>query len=445
MKDIPGMISESIFYIQTGIWRIRLKDISSGKRLFVKNLRVFLIAVMEFIEDKCPLRSSALTFYSLLAIVPVVAMAFAIAKGFGVQNLLENELLEQFAGQEEVIMRVMEYARTLLENTKGGLLAGIGAAILLWAVIKVLNNIEQSFNDIWAIRQPRTIGRKFSDYLSIMLVSPLLLIMSGSATVLIVTQVTLITEKISFLGILSPVITFLLNLLPYCLIWALFAFVYVFMPNTKVSIGSSLIGGIIAGTAFKILQWAYIYFQIGVSRYNAIYGSFAALPLFLIWLELSWLIVLFGAELSFAHQNVDEYEFEPDSKKISDAFKRLLSLGVVHLLVKNFMKGEKPLTAQQISNTVDMPIRIVRMMLDNLVASGIIITTPTDGLKDIAYQPGKDINGITISSVIEAMDKNGTNKLPIAQTQEFNILSKSVSAFYDEIRRSRSNIYLKDI
>ncbi len=441
----PPMIARTKNFLQTDIWRIRLKELGGAKRFFVQSLRILLVAIKEFISDQCALRASALTFYTLLSIVPVMAMAFAVAKGFGFQNMLERELLEQFAGQQEVINKVIEYARTMLEQTKGGLLAGIGAAALLWAVIKVMNNIEQSFNDIWANTVPRSLGKKFSDYLSIILVAPVLLIMSGSVTVLIVSQVTLITEKVSVLGIFSPLILFLLQLLPYVVIWGLFTFVYMFMPNVRVSIRSALVGGIVAGTVFKLLQWAYIYFQVGVSRYNAIYGSFAALPLFLVWLHLSWLVVLFGAEISFAHQNGEEYELEPESRNISGALKKKLSLSVLHLLVKTFQNGERALTDGQISDTLNLPIRLVRESLNDLFTSGLITKAiVAEGAAD-AWQPARDINDMTVAAVWETLDKSGLNALPLESTREFRLLAEAVDACYAAIQTSPANTLVKDI
>ncbi|MEA3471690.1 MAG: YhjD/YihY/BrkB family envelope integrity protein, partial [Thermodesulfobacteriota bacterium] len=409
MKNIIFIVLKFISFIKGDIWRVRLQDLPRKKSFFIKQLRIFLLSIRGFNEDKCQLRASALTFYSLISIVPVAAMAFGIAKGFGFEKLLEKQLLEQLSGQEEVVMRIIDFANSLLANTKGGLLAGVGVFILFWAVIKVLGNIEDSFNDIWGIKESRTLGRKFSDYLSTMLLCPILAILASSVTVFITTQVTLITEKVALLGIFSSSIFFILKLLPYCLIWTLFTFIYVFMPNTKVRFSSGLLAGIIAGTIYQIVQWAYIAFQVGAARYNAIYGSFAALPLFLIWLQLSWLIVLFGAEFAFAHQNVDTYEFEPDSLNISDHFKKLLSLQICYLLVVNFAEGEKPSTATEISHKMDIPIRLVHQILYELVESGIVSDVKTAEYKELAYQPARDINSLSVKFVIEALEKRGVD------------------------------------
>ena len=330
------MLSGIINFLRIGIWRIRLESYPPGKSFLLKQLRIIVLAVRGFAEDKCKFRASALTFYSLLSVVPVIAMMFGIAKGFGLEKRVEAEILQKMEGQDKVAEKVIEFANSLLENTSGGFIAGIGIAFLFWAIIKVLSNIENSFNDIWGIKKSRSFGRRFSDYLSMMLVCPFLLIIASSATVFISSQVQAVVQQYSVFRAVGPAIVFLLGLLPYCAIWVMFTFIFVFMPNTKVKLKSGVLGGIVAGTIFQLTQWVYIKFQIGAASYSAIYGSFAALPLFLMWLQISWLVVLFGAELSFASQNVETYEFEQDCLSVSYSFKKLVSLLTAHLLIRNF-------------------------------------------------------------------------------------------------------------
>jgi len=446
MVDILALKTKIINFIRVDIWRIRVKDLSRTKYYFIKQLRILLLATRGFAKDKCPISASALTFYSILSIVPIVAMAFGIAKGFGFQKLLEKQLLEKLPGQEEVMNRVVAFSHSLLENTKGGMIAGIGIVFLLWTVIKLFSHIELSFNDIWDVKKSRTYGRKFSDYLSIMLIAPILFFLSSSVTVFITTQIAVITQKVALIGMFSPVIFFMLKLTPYCLIWILFVFMYILMPNTKVNFSSGLIAGVIAGTIFQIVQLAYVDFQVGMARYNAIYGSFAALPLFLIWIQLSWMIVLFGAEVSFAYQYVDTYDFEPDRRLISPAFKKLLSLHITHLIISTFSKGEMPLTASNISQTIEIPIRLVQQILDELVEIEVLSNIERkDNNKEVFYQPARSINLITIKSVIEAMEQKGVNNIPIAQTAELTSLSKALKTMNDEIEKSPANRLLKDI
>jgi membrane protein len=377
--------------------------------------------------------------------VPIVAMLFGVAKGFGFEKRLQQELIEKFPGQEEVLSQVINFAHSLLEQTRGGLIAGIGLLVLFWSVLKVLGHIEMAFNDIWEIKESRSWARKFSDYLAIILIAPIFILMSGSATVFITTRVTQITQEVALLGVLSPLISFLLKLIPYVLIWIVFTILYLIMPNTRVSFKAGFLGGVVAGTLYQLAQGVYISFQIGAARYNAIYGSFAALPLFLLWLQISWWIVLFGAELSFANQNVDTYEYEPDSLKVSPGFKKLMTLQVVHLLIKKFANGDKPLTDSQISARLKIPIRLLHNIIFDLVESGLVSEICATDDKEPAYQPARDINQLSIQSVLEALDDKGTENIPVANTAEYRALSEALRKFSEAMEHSPANKLLKNI
>jgi membrane protein len=403
------------------------------------------MAFRGFDEDKCGLRASALTFYSLLSIVPTVALAFGIAKGFGMQKILERELLEKMRGQEEVISNVITFANKMLDQTKGGLIAGIGILILIWLIIKLLGNIEKSFNDIWGVPHSRTFGRKLSDYLSVLFVAPILVILSSSVTVFITTQITMIAERIDLLGPISPIILFFLKILPYCVIWLLFTFIYIFIPNTKVRFRSGLLGGIVAGTLYQIVQWFYINFQVGVSKYGAIYGSFAVLPLFMIWLQISWLIVLFGAEITFAHQNLDTYELEPESLRASHSLKRLLALSIAHLCVKNFSIGEKPWSAGEISNSLGIPVRLTNQIIYDLVQGGILAESVGQEEKVPLFQPARDINILSINFIIKAIDEIGSKDIPLVDSEEVKKITKCIEEFTALIDNSEANLLLKEL
>ncbi|MBU8893797.1 MAG: YihY/virulence factor BrkB family protein [Bacteroidales bacterium] len=439
------MFQKVLDFLQKDIWRISVRNMPKYKVVLIKQLRVLLLAFRGYNEDKVSLRSSALTFYSMLSVVPVVAMGFGIAKGFGFDKHLQQQLMENLSGQQEVLDWVIKFANRFLDNTKGGIIAGIGIVVLFWSVMKVLSNIESSFNAIWQIRKPRVWFRKFSDYLSMMLIAPILIILSTSSNVFITTQITRITSEVALLGMISPLISFFLKLIPYVLFWLVLTIVYMVMPNTKVKFKSAFVAGIISGTIFVFVQWAYIHFQVGVSKYNAIYGSFAALPMFLIWLQMSWLIVLFGAEISFAVQNVEKYEFEPDTHNLSPFSWRVLTLMVVHLLVKNFNTGEKAMTAAEVSKKLEIPIRSVRDIIYNLVDSNIISEINTQYEKENAYQPAQDINNLTISYVLNAIDHGGTDKiLAIASTEKDQII-KLLNDFDIAIQNANGTMLLKDI
>jgi membrane protein len=438
------MLAKWIDFVQTDIWRMRLKDHPRGKSFAIRLVRIIVLAVRGFNENKCRFRASALTFYSLLSLVPIIALMFGIAKGFGLQKQVEEQLLAKMQGQQEVNTKIIDFSNAMLANTSGGIIAGVGVAFLLWTIISVLSNIENSFNDIWGVIKPRSFGRKFSDYLSMILVCPILLAISGSATVFVSSQVKLITEKIPLLQNLGPAFWLPLKLLPYVTIWVVFTFIFAFMPNTKVRFKSALIGGIVAGTIFQIVQWIYINFQIGVAGYGAIYGSFAAMPLFLIWLQTSWLIVLFGAEVSFANQNVETYEFEPDCLSVSKSFKTLLSLLIVQRLVKKFCKGEKPDDAPVLSHELEIPVRLVRQILYGLSESGVLSEVRNKD-KEFAYQPAIDVEKMTVKFVIDQLELHGTSNIPVTKSDEFNKLSDCLRQFGEIVEKSPANILLKNL
>ncbi len=341
-------------------------------------------------------------------------------------------------------MRILEFSRNMLENTRGGIIAGIGVALLFWAVIKVLGQIETSFNDIWGVKKGRSLPRKFTDYLSIMLICPVLLIASSSVTVMITSQITLLVNKLLFLGPVGSLILFSLKILPYAVLWVVFTFLYVFLPNTKVQFKSGLIAGILAGTLYQLVQWAYITFQVGASKFGAIYGSFAALPLFLVWLQISWLVVLLGAEIAFAEQNVDTYEFEPDCLKVSRSFKQLMALVIMQSCVKRFHLGQPPQTSDEIAHDFEIPIRLTRQVIFELSEAGLLVEVLTE-TKATAYQPARDIEKLSVKDVLDVLDKYGSDNIPFAQTPEADKFRASVAAFDKTIARLPENYVLKNV
>jgi len=431
-------------FIKTDIWNIYLNDFTGSKRFLLKHLRIIHLALRGFHEDQCSLRSSALTFFSFLSIVPVLAMFFSIAKGFGFEKILEKRLLEVLPGQQEIITQIMGFAHSYLENTKGGIIAFLGVLLLFYTVIRVLGNIERSFNYIWGIKSSRTLLRKYSDYISIMIISPILMIISSSATVFINSHLINFTQQNQIFGFVTPLLFQIFRYTPFLLTWILFALIYMIMPNTKVKISSALYAAFIAGTLFQVAQWVFIRFQFGVTKYNAIYGSFAALPLFLVWLQLSWHIVLIGAEISFAYQNVERFEFEKNTKKISYSFRKLIILLIVNTHIKLFIKGEKPISCENISKILKIPINLTQKIHKQLFQSGIlnIVSSSSD---EQVYQPAVNPEIITISYILEKVEHSGVESFIIKESEEINRIRNSLETFEKSIKKSSENILLKNI
>ena len=445
ISKLKDQLNQLMDFLSQGVWSMRLKDLSGSRYFLMRQLRIYLLAIKGFYEDKCQLRASALTFYSLLSVVPVLAMFFGIAKGFGMEELLEKELTKSLSGQKEVLSWLIEFANKMLENTQGTLIAGLGFAILFWSVIKVLGNIEEAFNDVWQIKKGRTWGRKFADYTSIMIFGPILLIGSSAATVVIKSMVSNLIVGNSLLETVGPFIFFLINLIPYILVWVLFTGIYAFMPNTRVTFKSAMLAGVVAGTIYQLLQIGYIEFQTHVTSYNAIYGSFAALPLFLMWLQLSWLVVLFGAEISFAEQNVESYEFESESTQISYSFRRLISLIIIHKIVRNFADNKRPFCSQDISQNLEIPIRLTREIVFNLVNCGLISELKTEREKEMAYAPAFDISDMSLNKIINSLENYGSDEIPVKRDKVFDTLTQLIDEYKLNFKQHSGNVLLKDI
>jgi membrane protein len=442
------MVSRFLAFFNTDIWEIQLKNLSPIKAFFIKYLRIILLAARGFLRDHCQKTASVLTYYSLLNLVPVVAVAFAMAKGFGLEKLIEKQILEMAEKanwQADITTQIISFSHNLLNQAKGGLIAGVGIVLLLWTVISIMGKIEESLNEIWEIKKPRTLVRKFSDYMAMMVLGPVLMIISSSATVLVASQAKVIVDKIAVLGVFSKVILLLLNLLPYASIWVLFTMLYLIMPNTKIPIRSAILGGVVAGTIAQIVQWIYIKFQIGVASYGAIYGSFAALPLFLGMLQTSWMIVLFGAEIAHANEHYETFGFHPDYSKLSVSSKRVLMLRIFHLLTKKFSLGEKPLTAHQIAHALEIPVRLVGQFLHELIDVGLVVETAKGVKGDVAFQPARTIENITVKFALDEYERFGTTKIPDYQSDEWKKILGHMKDISETIEKSPANVRVKEI
>ncbi len=442
------MISQVIRFMNTDIWKIRLKNLSPTKAFFLKCLRVAILASRSFINDGCQKTASVLTYYTLLNIVPVIAVVFGIAKGFGLDKLMQKQILqaaEKANWQADVTDQILKFSHSFLEKVNGGLIAGVGVILLFWTVISIMGKIEESFNEIWEIRKSRALARKFTDYLAMMFLAPVLLVVSSSATVLVASKVQAIIAKISFLGVFSQVIFFLLSLLPYASMWILLTMLYLVMPNTRISLKSAILGGVAGGTIYQIVQWIYIKFQIGVASYSAIYGSFAAIPLFLVWVQMSWMILLLGAEIAHASEHYETVGFYPDYSRISTYSKKFLMLRIIHLLTKKFSLGEKPLSAKEIATTLEIPLRLVQQVLDELTHTGLVTETTARTKHGVAFQPGRTIEGITVKYALDEYERNALIQIPDCQSEEAERLSMYLKDISEAIEKSPGNVALKGI
>jgi membrane protein len=445
MADPLSWALHKVRQINDVIWHTSFSDISKKKSFVIKQLRIIVLAARGFTNDKVQLRASALTLYTFLSIIPLAAIAFAIAKGFGLDQNLTQLLTKEFETQPEVLNWVLNEATIALQETRGGYIAGIGVVILFWSVMSLLDQIESSFNHIWQIGSSRLWYRKFTDYLTIMLIAPVFLILSSSITVFISTELSDFISKSSILDFFKPIVSFLVKLAPYFLTWVALTVLFIIMPNTKVKFVPALVAGVVVGTILQLLQWLYIDLQFGISKLSTIYGSFAAIPLFIIWVQSSWILLLLGAELAFANQNVSRYEFESEALNVSHYQKRALVLMIMNMIIRNFTVGEKPISAEDISSTLKMPVRLVRDILQDLSNTELVSVIHENEHEERLYQPAMDVNKLSVSYVLNRLDKKGTEHQIFVKSKEYIKITSMLDKFDKLAYKSDSNILIKDL
>ncbi len=419
------------------IWEYGRNDLSKTHYSLLGILRIIVMAVHGFRESKCRLWASALTYFSIFALVPITALAFGIAKGFGLDIRLKKELCEKFVDFQYQLDYVFEYSDRLLEKTKGGMIAGIGVVLLFWAVIKMLGNIEAAFNSIWGVKSHRSLFRKFSDYLSIALICPILILAASSVTTFVQAYLSQVSAKLLPEMLSGTFIDFTARMLPFVILWLLFPFLYSFMPNTKVRWRAAIVAGVLTGTAFQLLQQSYLALQFFLSGYNTIYGSFSAVPLFLIWLQLSWLLVLFGAEISCAIQTASDHEFEPLAQELCPMARTRLMLAVSVTMARFFRDSHAGLREEELAKMTNIPIRLIRDAIYRLEEARVIIRSqPLEGTgilrvrsdEDVFY-PGIPLEKFTAFEVMRMVGGNGKNYRPRETNPAFEFADRCMNEF----------------
>lgn len=263
--------------------------------------RKLYLTIRFFTEKRVMTQASALTYSTLLAIVPILAVVFAIARGFGYNKYIEIWFRESLHTQPQVADVIVGFVNSYLVHTQSGIFLGVGLIFMLYTVLMLVNNIEETFNQIWQVSNSRPIIRSITNYLAMFFLFPIIIVVSTGLSIFMET----VANKMNDFVLLGPAVHWLLNLSPFLLMALLFIILYVYMPNTMVRLSSAIVPGILAGIAMQLLQLTYIHSQIWVTGYNAIYGSFAALPLFMLWVQISWTICLFGAQLTYTNENMN--------------------------------------------------------------------------------------------------------------------------------------------
>ena len=349
---------------------------------------------MNFTSHQGHLRAAALTYTTVLSLVPFLAIAFSVLKGLGAQNSLEP-LLQQVAGDsQETISRLIAY----VNNTNVKSMGAIGLVMLIITVVSLMGNIEEAFNAVWGVRETRSLQRRFSDYLSVVVVGPILLLAATSMTSSLQSQWLL--QWLIRNTYLGDAILLLFRFLPYVTVWVAMVFLYIFIPNTRVRFASAVVGGVIAGTAWELAQWGYFHFQVGVANYNAIYGTLAAVPVFLVWIYTSWLIVLFGLEIVFAHQHRGHGQLVSGSFRLSTASREELAVAVLVQIGLHFRKGDTPPPAQNLADELNAPLVLLEKVVGELEQLGFLVATSGN---EVGWLPARDLSEMSLSNVIGAL------------------------------------------
>jgi membrane protein len=504
LERLRFKIKELIRFFSYGIWRQNPETLSSKKNILYDALKTIMLTVRNVQELDIAASARSLTYRTLLSIVPLLAIIFAIARGFGIEYIMESSIFSFMLGSnpaEELLIvapsaplsdsttaivaemgavdtayyetrekvaqpdisfgaigdeeisaegRTREFLNLLfriinksLEEAKGGgIFAGIGILLFLYTILILFNDIEGNLNKIWQVSKGRGIGRKMTDYTAMVLFMPVFFILVNALSIFSYPQ----NDTLKIVYILYPFIPRMLDIVPFVLMILLFTALYKFLPNTKVKFMNALIAGLVAGTAFQFFQMLYLSGQMWITRYNAIYGTFAAIPLMLLWIQMSWFIVLIGAEISYAAQNVRKFSFEKETRNISRRYRDFFTLMIASEIVQRFADEKPPLTADRISVRCKVPGRLTNDILELLVELKIISVTPSvDDEQVPAFQPAMDINLITVNRVISGLDEHGSEDFMIDIDGNFQEHWKALMNTRIGLHRGNSDLLLKDL
>jgi membrane protein len=391
----PGVVERLRRFVEQDIWVWEPKP-SSWTAWAVRPLQLSVLLGEGFLRDHLLLRASALTYVSLLSLIPLLALAFSIVGAIGVSEQLVHLVVGQLAaGSPEAREKLIE----LISGVKLGRLGTIGAVSLLVTTVLAIGNVEQALNDIWGVREQRSYARRFTDYLAVLVIAPLLLAVAMSAAAAFQSQA--IVQRILEIEALATLYRIGLAWTPTLVIAVAFIFLYRFLPNTQVKTGSAVLGGLVAAVLFSLAQAAYLGFNVGAARYNALLGGVAWLPLLFVWIYLSWAIVLIGAELTFAHQNLDHYRREVLNAPPGAATREAMGLEIALELARAFRDGRPAWTADALAAELDVPVRTVRDLCSELVAAGV--ASPTGGEREGCYQLGRAAERVSVQDVLGAL------------------------------------------
>lgn len=388
-------------YCSAGVWD------DHRDTLAVNSVKTVNLAVRTFLSTDLQTKACAMTYRTLLAIVPALALLFAIGRGFGFQTLLENEVYRYFPSQHRALEMAFSFVDSCLAQASGGIFVGVGIVFLIWTIVALLSSVEETFNQVWGVTVERSIFRKITDYLAICIILPVLMICSGGVQIFMSNAI----QRLLPFDFIPPMIEVLLDCASVVFAWLFFAGAYMLIPNIKVKFKNAIVSGVIAGTAFQLLQWVFVSGQVYVAKYNAIYGSFSFLPIMLIWMQFSWLITLAGALICCAAQNISMFTFSRRISGISFDYRRMVTVAVTSIILKRFRASQPPLNASGIAETYHIPPTLAESVVDWLLKCGLAVRVAPDSTgeitSDLPIQPSMSIEHYTLRFLLDKLRNHG--------------------------------------
>jgi len=423
------------------LWEIDVKSLGRFRAFLVRTLRLLYVAALEFSEGQLVLRAMSLVYTTLLSFVPLLAVSFSVLKAFGVHNQIEPFLYNFLAplgpNGDEITRKIIGF----VEKMKVGVLGSIGLAMLIYTVISLIQKIEDAFNYIWRIRRPRSFARRFSDYMSVILIGPVLIFSAIGITASIMS--TTLMQRLLSVEPFGTAVYVAGKVVPYIFVCAAFTFVYIFVPNTRVRFKSALVGGLFAGVLWETTGWVFASFVVSSTKYAAIYSGFAILILFMIWLYLSWLILLVGAEVSFYHQYPQFLTVKKEALILSNRLKEKLALMVMFLIGYNHYHNNPPWRLNSLIECLRLPVEPVQDILTFLGKRGFITETADD---PPAYLPARDMEGIKLKDLLGSVREAEEDACLVERRfHSVSEVDRVIERVDDAIRTALGDETLKDL
>ena len=376
------------------------------KRLLYRFLQTIILVARGFKDQVLVVRANSLSFALLFAFIPMLALIYAIARGFGFEETVQNTISSSFLAEANVAPVLLEWIERYLDTARGGLFLGIGLIVLIWAVYAFFNMLENSFNCIWNVKQSRSFARRMTNYVMTLLLVPVLVVVTSGISIFL-NSTEILAPVLD--GIL-PIRKFMLRFLPFVATAGVFTWIFIAIPNTKVKFSSAIIPGILMGLLYQLVQALSMFLVVLFTRMSIVYGAFSAIPLALIWLNVTCWLLLIGSELAFAIQNNDLFAYEKDLKTMSRRYKDYVMLYLLSVIIRRFETGETPLTAQEMAVKNQLPIRLVQELLARLEEVAIVHRIYIEDEEDQAFIPALDTKTITVEMVIGRISAQGTEE-----------------------------------